>query len=111
MTIPLSPHRIHGDAVYVSGQIGAESDGTVPDDFERQTHLAMQALRAQLEAAGASFATVLKTTVFIVRREDFAAMNRIYTEYFAEPFPSRSTLVTDLALPELLFEIEAVAHR
>ncbi len=109
--IPLSHHRTHGGVVYTSGQIGVGPDGTVPPDFDTQTHLAIEALRTHLAAAGASVDTVIKTTVFITRREDFAAMNRIYTEYFSDPWPTRSTLVTGLALPELLFEIEAVAYR
>ena len=108
---PLTQYRTHGDLVFTSGQIGLLPDGAVPDDFDAQAHLAIQALKRQLEAAGASFETTIKTTVFITRHEDFGAMNQIYTEYFSHPWPARSTLVTGLALPALLFEIEAVAYR
>ena len=109
--IPLSPYRTYGELVFTSGQIGAAPDGSIPDDFEGQTRHAMDALRTQLEAAGASLATVFKTTVFITDAADFAEMNRLYVEYFSDPFPARSTIITGLALPELRFEIEAVAHR
>lgn len=108
---PLSHHRAYGDLIFTSGQIGVGPDGAIPDDFDAQTHLAMRALGAQLQDAGASFETVIKTTVFITSHEDFAAMNAIYSEYFSTPWPSRSTLVTGLALPALRFEIEAVAYR
>jgi enamine deaminase RidA (YjgF/YER057c/UK114 family) len=53
---------------------------------------------------------VLKTTVFLVRRSDTDEMNRLYAESFPEPRPARSTIVTDLVRPDLLFEIEAVAY-
>lgn len=106
---PLSPFRTHQDVVFTSGQIGVDDGGTIPDDFAAQARLSIEALRRQLEASGASLQSTLKTTVFIKRREDFAAMNAIYVEYFGDPFPARSTIVCDLALPELLFEIEAIA--
>ncbi len=110
-SIPLSQHRSHGDLIFTAGQLGLEPDGTIAPDFGRQMTLAMDSLKARLEAAGSSLAHVLKITVFIVDREDFAEMNEIYSRYFAEPFPARTTLVTELALPGLLFEIEAVAER
>jgi 2-iminobutanoate/2-iminopropanoate deaminase len=70
-----------------------------------------RSVKKQLEASGASLETTAKTTVFITRHEDLSAMNRIYAEYFSAPWPARSTLVTGLAVPSLLFEIEAVAYR
>lgn len=109
--IPLSHHREAYEWVYTSGQVGRELDGTVPADFARQARLAFEALGRQLAAGGASFASVVKTTVFLTRQEDFAEMNRIYAEYFPQPWPTRSTLVVGLALPGLQFEIEAVAVR
>lgn len=111
VSAPLSQHRSHGDLVFTSGQLGFEPDGTVSPDFGRQTELAMESLKSRLESAGSSLECVLKATVFITRRGDFAAMNEIYGRFFAEPWPARSTIVTELVLPELLFEIEVVAHR
>jgi enamine deaminase RidA (YjgF/YER057c/UK114 family) len=73
--ISLSQHCIHGDVVYTAGQVGREPDGTVPSGFARQMELAMASLGRQLEDAGLSLAQVLKATVFIVRREDFAEMS------------------------------------
>lgn len=110
-TVPLSHQRSHGELVITAGEVGRESDGTIPTDFARQAHLALTALREHLEAAGASLATVLKTTVFITRQDHFAAMNAIYAQYFVSPWPARTTLVTGLALAGLEFEIEAIAYR
>lgn len=108
---PISQTRTVGELVFTSGQIGFDADGTVPADFARQAELAIESLRLQLEEAGASLATVVKVTNFVVRREDIATMNEIYSRYFEEPYPARSTILTDLVAPEFLFEIEAVAVR
>lgn len=109
--VPLSYVRTHGDLVFLSGTVGREADGSIPDSFERQTRLALEEVRRLLEENGASMATVLKTTVILPAQADFAEMNALYLEYFPEPWPTRTTLVCALALPELRFEIELVAHR
>lgn len=110
-TLPISQTRSAGELIFTSGQIGFDADGRVPPEFGRQVELAIESLRTQLEAAGASLATVLKVTNFVVNRDDVAEMNEIYARYFEEPYPTRSTIVTDLVAEEFLFEIEAVAHR
>ncbi len=110
-SLPISQTRSAGELVFTSGQIGFDADGTVPAEFGRQVELAIESLRTQLEAAGASLASVLKVTNFVVDRADVPEMNEIYARYFEAPFPARSTIVTDLVAEEFLFEIEAVAHR
>ena len=109
--VPISQYRAHEGLILSAGQIGAEADGSIPPAFERQAELAFDALAATLAEAGSSLAGVLKATVYLADRADFAAMNRIYAERFAAPFPARTTIITGLALPELLFEIEVVAAR
>lgn len=107
--LPISQTRRVGELIFTSGQIGFEEDGSVPAEFGRQVELAIESLRAELETVGASLATVVKVTNFVVRLDDVEEMNAIYGRYFEEPFPARSTVVTDLVSPEFLFEIEAVA--
>jgi len=110
-TIPLSSHRSHDEWVFTSGQIGRDADGTIPDGFGAQMRVAIESLRRNLEAAGASLETVVKTTVFLTRRDDFAEMNDIYAECFPQPWPARSTVVAGMVRSELLVEIEAIAYR
>lgn len=107
--LPLSPYRTLGDLIFVSGQIGVEDGRKVPADFGRQAELGMLALRDALAAAGASLGDVVKTTVFVTDQAHVASMNEVYAAHFSPPWPARSTLVTGLALPGLLFEIEAIA--
>lgn len=106
---PLSPSRTYGGLIFVSGQIGVDADRNIPPDLGRQIELAMRSLGSELDAAGGSFGSVLKTTVFITRDQDFDQMNEIYRSFLGEPWPARTTLVSRLALPQLLFEIDAIA--
>jgi len=106
----LSKTRVHDGIIYASGAIGREADGSIPDDFARQVRLAIDDLEKSITAAGGSLASVLKSTVFLVEQSTFGEMNAIYAERFGDPLPARSTIVTGMALPELLFEIEAIAY-
>jgi 2-iminobutanoate/2-iminopropanoate deaminase len=108
---PLSLARVTDGWILSAGQVGIPAGGgPAPDDFEQQVRIAIDNLDGVLREHGGSLATVQKTTLFLVRRADFATMNRVYRECFPEPFPARSTVVCDLVKPELLFEIEAIAR-
>ncbi|MGW0827897.1 RidA family protein [Streptomyces sp. NPDC002845] len=105
-----NPAHTHPEQVLFTRQIGRDAGGIIPDEFGAQMRVAIKSLR-NLEAAGASLDTVVKTTVFLTRQEDFTEINDIYAKYFNEPWPARSTVVAGMVRPELLFEIEAIAHR
>jgi 2-iminobutanoate/2-iminopropanoate deaminase len=102
-----------GDLVFVSGQLalrpgGAEIVGTT---IQEQTEQVFRNIGAILEAAGSSLDRIVKTTVFLVRLEDFAGMNEVYRRHVGDRPPARST-VGIAALPSgALVEIEAIAHR
>jgi enamine deaminase RidA (YjgF/YER057c/UK114 family) len=100
-----------GDTIWVSGQVGVDATMTPADGMEAQAHLAFQALRAALEAAGASLADIVELTTFHTdlrgEMHDFA---RVKDEYLPDRYPSWTAVgVTQLALPELRVEIRAVA--
>ena len=103
-----------GQYVYCSGQIALDpaTGSLVEGDIAAQTHRVLQNLQAVLESAGASLASVVKTTVFLARMSDFSAMNAVYASYFEGPgkiAPARST-VTVAELPrQAQVEIECVA--
>ncbi|MBN1283924.1 MAG: RidA family protein [Anaerolineae bacterium] len=97
--------------VFTAGQLGLDpATGKLAEGgIEAQTRQALKNLGAILEAAGASFGTVVKVTVFLHNIDDFAAMNRVYKECCADPPPARSAIaVRDLPLGGLV-EIEAMA--
>jgi len=80
------------------------------DDVEAQTTQVMKNLKAVLEAAGASFAKVVKTTIFLTDLGDFARVNKIYGSYFEGVEPPARATVQVAALPRgAKVEIEATA--
>ena len=98
--------------VFASGQLPIDPvSGAIPDGIEKQTHQSLANLRAVLEAGGASFASVMKTTVFLKNMGDFAAMNAIYAEYFSDAPPARSTIEVARLPKDALVEVEAIALR
>jgi 2-iminobutanoate/2-iminopropanoate deaminase len=99
-----------GGLVFASGQLGLDpATGKLRDGLEEQARQALTNLAAVLESAGASMATVVKTTLFLVDISQFATVNSIYGTFFPDPPPARSTVqVAALPLGGLV-EIEAVA--
>jgi 2-iminobutanoate/2-iminopropanoate deaminase len=111
MPHPLPQGIRAGDYVYTSGQVAVLADGsTVTGDFEAEARAVLDNVRHVIEAAGGTLADVCKTTVFLGNTVLFPAMNKVYREYFSEPFPARSTILAPLSDPDLRIEIEAVAY-
>ena len=101
-----------GDLVITSGQVGMDTSGKmVETGIEDETKLALENLKAILEAAGSSLSEVIKTTVFITDMNNFAKMNGIYSQYFTESFPARSTVGVSSLAKGAKVEIEAIARR
>ncbi|HET6617349.1 MAG TPA: RidA family protein [Gemmatimonadota bacterium] len=109
---PYSQGIIAGDLVFTAGQLGGDPrSGQLPEGIEAQTLQALRNIAAVLEAAGARWSDVVKTTVYLADMADFAAFNAVYAEVVAEPFPARST-VEAAALPRgARIEIDAIAVR
>jgi 2-iminobutanoate/2-iminopropanoate deaminase len=102
-----------GDYVYLSGQTPMDpaTGKLVQADIGAETKQCLENLRNVLEAAGLTFANVVKSNVFLTNMGDFAAMNEVYKAYFPAPFPARSTVAV-AALPlGARVEIELVAYR
>jgi 2-iminobutanoate/2-iminopropanoate deaminase len=81
----------------------------VGGDIAAQTRRVLDNVGALLEAAGLSFAHVVRTTVFLADMNDFAAMNDVYRTYFAEPYPARSTVQAARLPRDARIEIDAIA--
>jgi 2-iminobutanoate/2-iminopropanoate deaminase len=101
-----------GDFLFCSGQIPIDpaTGELVTGDIAAQTHRVMQNVRAVLAAGDATFANVVKTTIYLVDMNDFAAVNAAYGEYFTGVAPARSTVAV-AALPKgSRVEVEVLAH-
>jgi len=101
-----------GQLVFCSGQIALDpvtGEMVGAGDVRAQTERVLQNLGAVLAAAGASFATVVKTTIFLADLQDFGNVNEVYARYFPSQPPARAT-VQAAGLPRgALIEIEAIA--
>lgn len=108
---PYSQAQIVGGLVYTSGQIGIDpAVGALVEGLEAQAHQVFKNLAALLSAAGSDMTRVVKTTVFIKDMNDFAAVNAIYSQYFAEPFPARSCVEVARLPKDALVECEVIAE-
>ncbi|WP_018663656.1 RidA family protein [Heyndrickxia acidiproducens] len=107
---PYSQGVIAGSYLFTSGQIPLKADGTlVKGGIKEQTHQVLQNLQAVLEEAGASFDTVVKTTVFIKDMNDFADVNEVYGSYFTAHKPARSCVEVARLPKDAGVEIEVTA--
>ena len=102
-----------GNLVFCSGQLPIDpAMGAFPEGgIEAQTRQSLKNAAAILEAAGTDLHHVVKTTVFLASMDDFAAMNGVYAEVFAEPFPARSAVAVKTLPKGALVEIECVAEK
>lgn len=99
-----------GDLLFTAGQIPLRPDGTlVEGDVETQTRRVLENLRAVLEAGGSDPSRVVKCTVFLRDMDDFARVNAIYGETFADAPPARSAIQVARLPFDVAVEIEAIA--
>ena len=99
--------------VFVSGQLPIDpATGAFPEGgVKEQTHQSLMNAKAILEAAGLGLQNVVKTTVFLADMADFAAMNEVYAQFFAAPFPARSAVAVKTLPKGALVEIECIAGK
>jgi 2-iminobutanoate/2-iminopropanoate deaminase len=101
-----------GRLVFCSGQIAIDPQtGQLAGagDIRLEAHRVMKNLEAVLRAAGASFANVVKSTIYLVDLGSFSTVNEVYATYFSGSTPARAT-VQVAALPRgAQVEIDAIA--
>jgi 2-iminobutanoate/2-iminopropanoate deaminase len=100
-----------GSLLFLSGQIPLDpaTGEMVSGDIAAQTHRVFQNLAAILQAAGASFDNVVRTTVYLADMNDFPAMNEVYGTYFSSPAPARATVQAARLPKDARVEIDLIA--
>jgi len=101
-----------GNTVYIAGQTATDSSGNVVGlgDCEAQAQRVYQNLRTALASVGATFDNLVKTTTYLTKAEDIETYRHVLTQNISKNLPASTLLVISrLARPELLIEIEAVA--
>src|SRR5688572_16297771 len=108
--LPFSPAIKAGGFVFVSGQasVDAKTGQVISDTFENEFRRSMDNLTRILTAAGADLKHVVQVRAHLKNAEDFPEYNRLYREYFTEPFPARTTITN--CLGKVLFEVDVMAY-
>ena len=107
--LPFSPAVKVGSLIFVSGQASVDPTGRiVSDSFEGELRRSMENLARVLATAGSDMAHVVQTRNYVRDADRLGEFNRLYREYFSDPYPARTT-ITDCLSPALQYEIEAIA--
>ncbi|CAN5364061.1 RidA family protein [soil metagenome] len=107
---PYSPAVRAGGFVYVSGQTPRDvaTGELVGSDIATQTRQTLSNVQRILAEGGASLEDVVSVTIYLADVDDWAAMNAVYKEFFASPFPSRTAV--GCGLRDILVEISVIAY-
>jgi 2-iminobutanoate/2-iminopropanoate deaminase len=101
-----------GRLLYIAGQVARDAEGNVlgKGDIRTQALQVFQNLRKVLHAAGGDLSDLLKMTTYLTRIEDFPAVAEIRSSLFPGELPASTLIiVTSLAQPDLLIEVEGMA--
>ncbi len=108
---PYSQAIIAGDFIFTSGQIPIDpkTNQLVQGDIKEQTRQVLENLKAILEEAGVTFDDVVKVTVYMKDLNEFSAMNEVYSEYFKNSPPARTTVEVSRLPRDVKIEIDLIA--
>ncbi|NOY76760.1 MAG: RidA family protein [Calditrichaeota bacterium] len=100
-----------GSFIFTAGQIpiNPKTGELLSGDIQTQTRQVLENVKAVLKAAGAGLENVVKTTVFLLDMNDFAAMNEVYAQYFPQNPPARSAVQVARLPKDVKIEIECIA--
>jgi aminoacrylate peracid reductase len=109
---PYSPGVRAGTNIYVSGMLAIDKDGKSIGigDITAQTRHVLESVKAVIEAGGAKMSDIAYNAIILKDLADYAAMNKVYAEYFPNNPPARYCIKADLVKPEFLVEITCVAY-
>ena len=99
------------DTLYISGQIPVNPENGKVDAFtiEQQAEQVLENIGAILQAAGYTYADVVKSTIFLTEMKNFSVVNEVYKKYYTEKFPARSTVAVKELPLGVMVEIETIA--
>ena len=100
-----------GNLLFVSGQVAFDpaTGNLVMDTLQAEAHQVMKNLEAVLTEAGAGFANVVKTTIFLSDMNLFAEVNEVYGSYFTGDYPARETVAVKTLPRNVNVEISVIA--
>lgn len=107
---PLSPGIVAGNTLYVSGLQGKGPNGKlVTGGVLAQTRTTLENVRSVVRSAGFHMRDVVAVNVYLTDMRNFAAMNKIYANFFSKPMPTRTTVQVSALSNSAEIEISAIA--
>jgi aminoacrylate peracid reductase len=109
---PFSPGVLADGVVYVSGTLAFDADNNVAHvgDAAAQTRAVLETIKSVIETAGGTLDDVAFNQIFLKDWADYAAINKVYAEYFPGDKPARYCVQVGLVKPDFLVEIASIAH-
>ena len=109
---PFSPGLLVGDTLYVAGQTGSDlKTGAIPEEFEAEVKQTLENIGLVLKEAGMSFDNAVSVQVYLTDMTLFPRMNNVYTTYFKEPRPVRTTVGVAKLVGTAKIEITVTASK
>jgi aminoacrylate peracid reductase len=110
---PFSPGMMADNVIYVSGTLAFDANNDVvhEGDAAGQTRHILETIKRVLETAGSSLADVTFNSIFLTDWANYAAVNKVYAEYFPGEKPARFCIQCGLVKPACLVEIASIAHK
>ena len=109
---PFSPGILADGTLYIAGQTGSDlKTGKVPQDFEAEVKTCLDSVGLILKEAGMDYSDAVTVTVYLTDMELFPRMNAVYTTYFMEPRPARTTVGVAKLVGTSKIEITVTARK
>jgi 2-iminobutanoate/2-iminopropanoate deaminase len=109
---PFSPGVVFGDTLYCAGQTGSDlKTGEYPQDFEKEVHQTFQRIGIIMKAAGFDYSDAVDVKVYLTDVGLFQQMNGVYTQYFKENRPARTTVGVAKLVGAARIEITVTARK
>ncbi len=110
--MPFSPGVQVGDTLYCAGQTGSDLEtGDYPEEFEQEVHQTFKRIGIILKAAGYGYSDAVDVKVYLTDISTFQKMNSVYTQYFKEDRPARTTVAVASLVGKARIEITVTARK
>jgi 2-iminobutanoate/2-iminopropanoate deaminase len=107
--LPFSGAVLVGETLYLSGDIGLDENGKIPDTAEAEARLVLNSIQATLKEAGMTMDDLAFVQVFCTDVANYDAFNSVYRNYFTKEFPARAFIGAGTLLFNARFEVQAIA--
>jgi reactive intermediate/imine deaminase len=107
--LPFSGAVLVGETLYLSGDIGLDENGKIPDTAEAEARLVLDSIQATLKEAGMTMDDLAFVQVFCTDVANYDAFNSVYRNYFTKEFPARAFIGAGTLLFNARFEVQAIA--